>query len=299
MKKIIFILLLTFIFSELFSINNKYAVFRTTGKVYFGNINNKKLLKKGDTINFDNKDKTLIIEKESEIVFYNFKGKFYGISKEGKYYNNQLDSYTNNNLTSKYFTYVWEEMNHKAHKEKLNVGGGVSRGKEMEKILMSDPADSSIIIANEINFKWNKSSSKNKNFYFYIYDLPNKIPKNLVYKKVLNDNSFHLKIDSSIFKNGNKYCWYVDTTSVIDKNNNPWTWIFEIADNKWINEFNTKLKIFEKDFKTNNEYKYLSLAFFCYDNKVFPLAKYYYYKAFEISKGDDKFIIKAGVFLSK
>ena len=135
--------------------NKNFKVFYSQGSAFIITGDQKKAVRKDMLIS---EGQTLQLEKNTSIILIAPDGKAFPLSEAGNYpFKNLLLLLDENDksLTTRYLTYVVQEMTESHEMKEGKLTGGVYRGE----MLMLMPPDSCLVIQNNIKFSWVKESS--------------------------------------------------------------------------------------------------------------------------------------------
>jgi hypothetical protein len=215
--------------------------------------------------------------------------------KEGIYVIKDLAKYFRSDpITSKYFKFIWEEIEIKPHdrySSNLNVVAATIRGEEEKEYpWMLCPFDSTIITNDSVLFTW--TDPKKKGFFILIvYDYQDEWK--ILLKKEINSTFITLNTRDLGLQPGKDYAWIVSyPDSVIKKR---FCNIISMPSGIWMKNYSAKLRDQEKI--AMEEYDQLRLAFFFLENRQFCDAKTVYHKLASVNDKDE-IIKRAKMFFS-
>ena len=210
----------------------------------------------------------------------------YRIQDLGKYFKTDP-------LTTKYFKFIWEEMElkpHDRHSLNLNVVAATVRGEEGKEFpRMVCPFDSTVITSDSVLFSWTDPLKKGK-FFLFVYDYQNtwEIP---ILKKEVSSNFFYLNARDLGLQPGKDYAWIVSYTDSVSKQR--FCNIISIPGDNWLKNYKDKLH--DQVEIVTDEYDQLRYAFFLLENRQFCNARSTYQKAATLNEKDE-IIRKAKMF---
>jgi hypothetical protein len=237
----------------------------------------------------------LQIGSRSSVILINQDGIPSKFDKEGIYVIKNLNKYFKSDpITSKYFKFIWEEIELKPHdrySSNLNVVAATNRGKEEKEYpWMLCPFDSTIVVNDSVFFTW--TDPKGKGFFsLFVYDYQD--DWKILLKKEVSSTFITLNTRDLGLQPGKDYAWIVSYPDSL--NNKRFCNIITIPSEIWLKNYSDKLH--EQEKIATEEYDQLRLAFFFLESHQFCDAKTLYQKLASVNEKDE-LIKKAKIFFS-
>jgi len=165
--------------------NKNFRIFYIQGSAFIITGNQKKVVRKDMHIN---DGESLQLDKNISLILIAPDGKAFPLTEAGNYSfkNLLLLAENDKSLTSRYLTYVVQEMTESHEVKEGKLTGGVFRGE----MLMRMPPDSCLVIQNNIRFSWVKEMSSE----FLFLSIWDKTGRS-VFRKSLSDTIYNYELN--------------------------------------------------------------------------------------------------------
>lgn len=206
-KLILFLIVFAFLWLKSWSQCEEFMVYQTKGEVKLLHGTSSQLAQKNMKLSGSDR---LTLAPEAAVILLSGKDKALRITTSGTYSQSQIKSICMQNqssLTKEYLNYVAKSIIEKGEPLTAQViKGAVYRTRtEYESTLMILPADSSVVSANPLTFKWHMDSYDSP-IYLLIYE--NGVKQ--IYSKMISDST--ISLEAKLFKPDVIYFWLVSNS---------------------------------------------------------------------------------------